>query len=138
MRKTLAAGLAAITFGGAVAAAAIPATAEARDYHGGYHGGYHGSYGHSYYRGDNGGAALVAGIAGLAIGAALASNSGHRGYYDDGPRIYRYRRGYYDGPRYYRPRAYDGYYAYGGPRSCRTTSYYDDWDGRYMERTRCW
>lgn len=87
MRKTLAAGLAALTFGGAVAAAAIPATADAREWHGG----------HGYYRGgwdrhhDNGGAALVAGIAGLAIGAALADSS-HPHYY---------RGGYAYGPAYY-------------------------------------
>ena len=127
MRKFLLGGLAALTF--AIGALAPAAEAQARDR---YYYRYH--HGHR----DNDGAALAAGIAGLAIGAALASNSGHRGYYDDGPRIYRYRHVYYDGPRYYRPRAYDGYYAYGGPRSCRTTSYYDDWDGRYMERTRCW
>jgi hypothetical protein len=70
MRKTLTAGLAALTFGGAIAAAAIPASAEARSYHGGY--GYRGGYG---YHHGNGGAALAAGIAGLAIGAAIADNS---------------------------------------------------------------
>lgn len=98
MRKTLAAGLAALTFGGAVAAAALPTAAEARP-HGGYYGG---GYGGHYYRGhhDNGGAAVVAGIAGLAIGAALASNGGHHTYYRGG---YGYAPGYYDYD-YYQPR----------------------------------
>jgi hypothetical protein len=90
MRKTLAAGLAALTFGGAVAAAAIPTAAGAREWHGGH--GYRGDWGH--HRRDNGGA-IVAGIAGLAIGAALADSGRHsyyhRSYYD-----YGYAPGYYD------------------------------------------
>jgi hypothetical protein len=92
MRKTLAAGLAALTFGGAIAAAAVPATAEARDYHGGGHG-YHGGYG---YRGhNNNGAAIVAGIAGLAIGAAIA-DGGHRSHYRSSYYDYGYSPGYDD------------------------------------------
>ena len=89
MRKTLAAGLAALTFGGAIATAAIPATAEARPYHG-YYGGYHG-YGHHH---DNS-AAIVAGVAGLAIGAALASGN-HHSYYRSGYYDYGYAPSYYD------------------------------------------
>jgi len=92
MRKTLTAAMAAITLGGAITAAAAPA--EARD---GHRGGY-GGYGGHYYRGghyDNG-AAVAAGVVGLALGAALASNS-HSYYYD---RPY-YRSGYYDS--YYAP-----------------------------------
>ncbi|MDE2486140.1 MAG: hypothetical protein KGO51_01970 [Alphaproteobacteria bacterium] len=85
MRKLLAAGLAALTFGGAVAAAAIPATAEAREWHDGH--GYRGDWDRHH---DNGGAAIVAGIAGLAIGAALADSSHPR--YDRG---YAYRPTYY-------------------------------------------
>lgn len=86
MRKMLTAGLAALTFGAAAATAAIPATADARPFHGGYHGHYH----HG-----NGGAAIAAGIAGLAIGAALADN--HRGYdygYGYGYPAYGYGYGY--------------------------------------------
>lgn len=114
MRKTLAAGLAALTFGGAIAAAAVPATAEARDYHGGYHGGgyYHGGYGHYH---NDGGAAVVAGIAGLAIGAALA-DSGHHSYYRGGYG-YGYAPGYYD----------DGY----GYRTCESRRWvWDPYIGR--------
>ncbi len=82
MRKSLAAAMAAITFGGAVAAAAVPA--EARPYdHYGYRGG-HNSRG-------NDGAAIVAGIAGLAIGAALADSGNHS---------YGHRAGYYPRPAY--------------------------------------
>src|SRR5665213_1398816 len=80
MRKTLAAGLAALTFGGAVAAAALPTAAAARDFHGSSHGGYHGGY--DRHRGGNG-AAIFAGVAGLALGAALA-DSGHHSYYRGG------------------------------------------------------
>jgi hypothetical protein len=92
MRRTLAAGLAALTFGGAVAAAAVPTAAEARGYHGGGHS-YRSGYG---YRGhNNNGAAIVAGIAGLAIGAAIA-DGGHRSYYRGGGYGYGYSPGYYD------------------------------------------
>ena len=97
MRKTLAAGLAALTFGGAVAAAAIPTAAEARP-HGGYYGGGYGYGGHHYRHNDNG-AAIVAGIAGLAIGAAIADGGRSHSYYRGG---YGYAPAYdYD---YYRPR----------------------------------
>ncbi|MDF0486864.1 hypothetical protein PX554_01880 [Sphingomonas sp. H39-1-10] len=83
--------------------AAMPAEAQWR---GGYRGyrGYHG-----WHRGgDATGAALLGGIVGLGVGAAIASNN--RGY----------DRGYYDGPR--------GYYA--GPPAY----YYDD----YYRAPRCW
>lgn len=63
-----------------------------------------------YHRHDNAGPAIVAGIAGLAIGAAIASNSRDRDVY------YR-ERGYdpYYDDGYYRSHGYypnDGYYAY--------------------------
>lgn len=77
-----------------------------------------------YYRGrDNGGAALAAGIAGLAVGAAIAS-SGRDRYYDRGydRRYYRggYDRGWRGGWRdrgYYRERCWterqwDPYYGH--------------------------
>lgn len=96
MRKSLTVAMAALTFGGAIAATAAPAQARP---HGYYNGGYYGGRHH-----HNGDAAIVAGVAGLALGAALASNN--RGYYNGGY----YSRGYaydpYYGDRYYysRPR----------------------------------
>ena len=109
MRKILAAGLAALTFGSAVAAAAIPTAADAREWRGDRGYGYRGDWNH-HRRGDGGGA-IVAGIAGLAIGAALASG-GHRdnygrGYY--GRRDYDYGYGYGYSPGYYD----EGDYGYG-------------------------
>ncbi|CAN5279144.1 hypothetical protein BH10PSE15_BH10PSE15_04880 [soil metagenome] len=72
------------------------------------------------YRGrDNGGTAIIAGVAGLAIGAAIASSANRR---DEG---YAYDRGY-DRPIAAYPQGYDAYvegypvYAYRG---------YDGYDG---------
>jgi hypothetical protein len=107
MRKALTAALAAITLGGAVCATAAPA--EAQRYYGGHYGGYR--------HHDNTGAAVAAGVVGLALGAALASNHGYynHGYYDRG-------YGYY-GPAY----AYD-YPVY---RTCETTRWvWDPYIGR--------
>jgi hypothetical protein len=97
MRKALAAGMAALTFGGAVAASALPTAAQARDWRGGYYGGYYG--GRHHHGNDAAAAAIVAGVAGLALGAALSNNN--RGYYN---------RGYYGGY----PGDYSGYGGYGG------------------------
>ena len=133
MRKLLISGLAALTFATAVA----PATgAMARDYR---------YYHYRHHRGGDDGAWVAAGIAGLALGAALASSS-NRGdrYYDDryyGGRSY-YRDSYYDnGYRGYYGRGYYGRgyyqpYAYSG--GCRTTTQWDPWDDAYIRRTRCW
>jgi hypothetical protein len=103
MRKVLTSALAALTLGGAIAATAAPADARPHGWGGGhYYGGGYRYYGH---HGSGAGTAIAAGVAGLALGAALAGNSGHSyyrgGYYD---------RGYYGG-------GYYGYPAYG---------YYDD------------
>jgi len=99
MKKVIASALAAVTFGGAVVASAAPAAAQPyRHYYGGGH----------YYRhggGDAAGAAAIAGIAGLAIGAAIAGNNHSHSYY---------RNSYYDGGYGYYGRPY-GYYA---PRTC--------------------
>lgn len=107
MTKTLAAAMAAVTFGGAVATAALPSAAQARDWHGGYR--YYGGYHH--HRGDAAGAALVAGVAGLAIGAALA----------DRPHYY---RSYAYAPAYYPPYYDDDYY--GGYAVCESARWV--WD----------
>ncbi len=102
MRKPLVAAIAAITFGGAVAASAQPA--EARDYRR-----------HRDRDNDAAAAAIVAGVAGLAIGAALGSSSRNRSYYGGGyydPRYsgYGYGHGYGYAPSYgYAPRYGYGY-----------------------------
>lgn len=99
MRKALAAGMAALTFGGAIATAALPSVASAREWRGGY--GYRGGWDrgrdwdHHHRGNDAAAAAVVAGIAGLAIGAALSDNH-PRGYYNNGY----YSSGYY-APGYY-------------------------------------
>ena len=83
-----------IGLGAVLAATALSAAApaEAQRWHGGY-GGYR------HHGGNVAGAALLGGIVGLGVGAAIASNHDH--YYDRG-----YYRGYYGPPRYY----YDGPY----------------------------
>ena len=89
MRKFLTTALAAITFGGAIAAVAAPA--DARGYrHGG--GRY---YGHHHGGSNDAAVAAVAGIAGLALGAAISSNGNRsRGYSSS------YNTGYAYDPRY--------------------------------------
>jgi hypothetical protein len=99
MRKFLASALAALTLGGALAATASPAEAQRYYYgHGGYYGGYYGHHHHS----DTAAVAAVAGIAGLALGSALASDHRRTVYYDsyyEAPRPYYYERRYYYEPR---------------------------------------
>lgn len=89
---------------------------------------------------DRGGAAVVAGIAGLAIGAALASSANdpyrNRWYRDRG-----YRYDYDD--YYYRQRGYyptNGYYAYRyrDHRQCRIERRYDPYYGRRMRVRVCY
>jgi len=123
MRKLITAGLAALTIAGTLAAAGA-ADAQNRS------------------RRNNDGAVVAAGIAGLAVGAAIASGGNERYYADDYGRR-QYRPGYYDG-YYYGPRssAY-GYYNsqdgrdYYGPRRCRTRMVYDPYLRARVERTRC-
>ena len=104
MRKIIAAGLAAATLVGGLGAGT---TASAQHRH------YGGSYHH-----DNSGAAVAAGIAGLAVGAAIASSS-HPYYYNGR---------YYDRP----------YYGYDyGPR-CRRETVWDPYAYAYVVRRRCW
>jgi hypothetical protein len=102
MNTKIKAGVAALLAAGSMAATAAPANAY------GYWGGHGGYYGHG--RGYGGGALLGAGIAGLAVGAALAAP--HYGY------------GY--GPRYYGP----AYYGYGTCLAHRTV--WDPYYGGYV------
>ena len=112
MRKILASALAALTFGGAVAATASPAQAE----HYGYYRPYY--YGHRHHDSDDAAIAVAAGVAGLALGAALSSGDRGGRYYRSYPsRSYYYDRGY----GYYGGGYYDRPYGYGydyGPRVC--------------------
>ena len=112
MKKILTGALAALTVGGVVLGGA--STASAREWR---HGG------------GNEGAAVAAGIAGLAIGAALASND--RGYYAPA-----YDSAYY-GPAYGPSYGY-GYgrgYGYGYRyRHCRVETRWNHWRG--YERVR--
>jgi hypothetical protein len=94
MKKLIAGALAAFT----LAAVAMPASAEARPYHGGY--GYYGDR----HRGN--GDAVAAGIAGLAIGAIIGSAASQpRGYYEQPRGYYGAPSGYYGPSRgYHEPR----------------------------------
>ena len=97
MRRSLAAAMAAITFGGAVAATAAPA--EARP--------YRGDYGRRHHNNNDAGVAIAAGVVGLALGAAIAGNNGPRGGYYDRGYGRAYAPGYAYGPGYgygYAPR----------------------------------
>jgi hypothetical protein len=113
MRKFVAPALAALMVGGPVLALASPAEAD------GYRRGRHH---HRYYKNDNDVAvAAIAGIAGLALGAALADGSRRSGYYS---RSYGYQNGYAYNP--YHDSYSGGYYRRG---------YYGDHGYRYRERT---
>jgi hypothetical protein len=121
MRKILTAALAALTFGGAVAASTAPAEAQA--YHrwggGGWHGGGYRYYGHGH---SDAGVAVAAGVVGLALGAAIASDHGGGRYYGRGY----YGGGYYDYPGYY------GYYRE-GYRVCESSHWaWDPYAGRHI------
>ena len=104
----------------ALAATALTASAPADAQR---YGGYHGYHGGGYRGGNVAGAALLGGIVGLGVGAAIADS--HRGYYYGGPRYY----GGYNGG-YYGPPAYHGYYGgYYGPR-CWNRWRWDPYWGR--------
>ncbi|MBU1376428.1 MAG: hypothetical protein KKE02_14220 [Alphaproteobacteria bacterium] len=99
MRKALTTTLAAVTAIGAVLATAAPAEAQRyRHYDRGHHRG----------GGDATAAAIIGGVAGLALGAAIAGNNDGRrdrvyssGGYAYDPRYDTYQGGYYrDGPAY--------------------------------------
>lgn len=99
MHKALSAGMAALTFGGAVAVSALPGAADAAPY--GY---YYGGGDHHHHNGDAAAAAVVGGIAGLVIGSALAGGHHYNGYYGNG---------YYGSPYYGSGYYGSGYYGSG-------------------------
>ena len=88
MRKLITAGLAALTLGGSLAATAGLAAAEP---HGSHGGGWHGGGFRHRDDDDDWGWGLGAGLAGFALGTALADRPY---YYDYGPGYY-YDDGYY-------------------------------------------
>jgi hypothetical protein len=104
-----------VTLGASVLVAVAP-TAEAQRYR-------------RHHRGDSTGAAIVAGVAGLAIGAALASD-----------RRYDYDRRYYRDHGYYPT---DGYYyrnhyrRYRGYERCTVRRHYDPYLGRSVRVRYC-
>lgn len=110
------------TLGVALGAAALTtaAPAEAQRWHRGYRG-------H-----DRTGPAIVAGIAGLAVGAAIASSNRDR-YYD---RRY-YNDGYYDRGGYDRGYYYDRPYRGGYYDRCYVRRVYDPYIGRHVRVRYC-
>ena len=111
---------------GATLLTAFAPAADAQRYRGGYYGrGYH-------HHNDNTGAAIVAGVAGLAIGAALASSNNRRYDYD---RSYYYQHGYYPTNgyyyNYYQPRY--NYY-----RDCEIRRVWDPYYGRRVAVRYCY
>ena len=130
MRKILTAGAMALTALGALGATAAPADAQGRGgFHGGgggFHGGgggFHGGgfHGGGWHGGHGYGWGVGAGLAGFALGAAIASPYYYGGYYGPG-------YGYY-GPGYY-----DGYYGYDGPACYSTRRVWDPYYGGYVIR----
>lgn len=82
---------------------------------------------------DNGGAAVVAGIAGLAIGAALASSNRYDRRYSYDTRYYD-QRGYYPNDGYYARNYYNQYRGYD---RCYTRRVYDPYIGRRVRVRYC-
>lgn len=123
MRKILSVGVAAVTLAAGVMSASA---SDARDYRDGRYYRNHGHYQHYRRDRDDDGAAIAAGVVGLALGAALASGGNDRGYYDRGY----YDRRYYDRGHYYAPPRYR--------TTCRVTRTWDPYYGGYVRRERCW
>jgi hypothetical protein len=104
-----------VTLGASVLVAVAP-TADAQRYR-------------NRHRGDSTGAAVVAGIAGLAIGAALSSDR----RYDYDRRYYR-ERGYYPTDGYYYR---ENYRRYRGYNNCTVRRHYDPYLGRSVRVRYC-
>ena len=118
MRKVITAGIAALTLGGALVGAAVPANAQ------GYHHGYYGHEGGWHHGGNGAGVAVAAGLLGLAAGAAIASD--HPRYYSERP---------YYGGGYYGGGYYDGGYGYGYETCVSHRRIWDPYIGGYVVRS---
>ena len=126
MKKLLTATIAAVMAAGAIAASAGSAQAEPYRYHRDRNN-----------NNDAAAAAIVGGVLGLALGAAIAGSNKDRGYYNNGYSSGYYNNSYYGGgSRYYDNRYYGGRYAqpyaYGhAPRTCVSRDrVYDPYIGR--------
>ena len=136
MRRSLTAAVAALTVCGTVAA--LPAQAQSYGYYGN---GY--DNGHSHRNRSNTGAAVAAGVVGLALGAALASSSNRsRGGYTSNSYYGGNGGSYYgdsDGSDRYRGQSYyaddwDGYGSSRGYQVCQTSRWvYDPYIGRRVQ-----
>jgi hypothetical protein len=118
LKKMLSGAAVALTLGGALLTTATPAAAQ--QWHGGNRGVVTRGYDHrDYGRHNNGGAILGAGILGLVVGAALASDHDR----------------YAPAPAYYG----DGYgYAPAYGNGCTTYTQWDPRFRRYVEVNRCY
>ena len=133
-----------LTAAASVAVVAAPAEAQSRYYRD--------------HRGNDAGVAIAAGVVGLAVGAALASNrrgyddrgyynrnydggyQGHhdQGHYDQGYYNRGYDRGYYQQPRYvYRHNGYSGHHNGYYGRQCISQRYFDEYSGQVVRVRRC-
>lgn len=89
------------------------------------------------HRGNDAGTAIIAGVAGLAIGAAIASSSNRDRYRDD----YYYRNDDYRYNNYNQYPRYNNYYNNDNRynyRECRIVKRYDPYYGRKVKTRVCY
>ena len=119
MRNMLTKAILGVTLGAATLTVAAPADAQRYRHY-------------DRHRGD-GGAAIVAGIAGIAIGAALTSGDRYDRRYDRDRRYYR-QRGYYPSNGHY---AQNYYRQNRGYNRCQVRRVYDPYIGRTVRVRYC-